>query len=133
MKAGNCKHYNGNVYKRKECDAGINTRSLVGGSDTGWLIRTPCMKKHCTDIVCDKYEDPTADEIAEDNAWIEREIDKLRKAVPTLEKLKHDYPNGGSGEIECPVCSGELQFSVSSYNLHVHGKCKTENCLCFME
>lgn len=40
----------------------------------------------------------------------------------------------GAGEMACPVCkTGKLQYSRSSYNGHVHGKCETPGCVAWME
>ena len=36
------------------------------------------------------------------------------------------------GEIECPICKNRLWYSISSFNNHVWGKCKMENCLSWM-
>jgi hypothetical protein len=37
-----------------------------------------------------------------------------------------------SGEIECPKCKGQLQYSIARSNGHVHGQCKTKGCLSWM-
>ncbi len=37
------------------------------------------------------------------------------------------------GKIECPKCKGELNYSRAKSNGHVWGKCKTENCLSWMQ
>ena len=37
------------------------------------------------------------------------------------------------GTIECPKCKGDLRYFRSSSNGHVWGKCKTENCLSWMQ
>jgi hypothetical protein len=38
-----------------------------------------------------------------------------------------------SGTIECPLCQGELRFSISPSNGHMHAACKTEGCIKAME
>lgn len=41
--------------------------------------------------------------------------------------------NGGRGQIECPICKGNLHYSVASYNGHLWGKCETEGCVAWMQ
>ncbi|QHH99207.1 hypothetical protein [Acinetobacter dispersus] len=36
--------------------------------------------------------------------------------------------------IDCPICkTGELNYRISSYNGHIHAKCTTDECVCWME
>ena len=37
------------------------------------------------------------------------------------------------GKIPCPKCQGELNYTRASLNGHVWGKCKTEDCLSWMQ
>ena len=39
---------------------------------------------------------------------------------------------GNQGQIKCPKCSNDLNWTRAS-NKHVWGKCKTENCLSWMQ
>lgn len=40
----------------------------------------------------------------------------------------------GSGQMPCPVCSkGNLKYSRSGYNGHVHARCSTSGCVAWME
>lgn len=40
----------------------------------------------------------------------------------------------GSGKMKCPICRiGELSYSRSIYNGHVHARCSSENCVNWME
>ena len=129
-----CKHYNRHVWlERGDCDAGINVRQLVGSDDTGWIKRTPCFKKDCSSIVCDKYEDYTEKELKDKVDWLEDIVKKMQIASPIIKKLKYDNPDGGIGVIKCPVCSGDLHYSVAACNNHVHGRCETDDCLNWME
>ena len=59
-------------------------------------------------------------------------INKKHKNEP-----QHEFPipgqnKGATGVIECPACKGELSYSISGYNGHVWGKCKTDKCLSWM-
>lgn len=34
----------------------------------------------------------------------------------------------------CPICkTGELNYKIMSYNGHIHARCTTEDCVCWME
>ena len=40
----------------------------------------------------------------------------------------------GSGVMECPICkTGNLRYSRSNFNGHVHAACSTEGCVSWME
>jgi hypothetical protein len=57
------------------------------------------------------------------------DILKARKAI--IEHIKD--ARCVSGAIDCPVCEkGKLKFSRAS-NGHVHAKCKTQECVSWME
>jgi hypothetical protein len=40
---------------------------------------------------------------------------------------------GNQGKIICPKCGNDLHWTRASSNKHVWGKCKTENCLSWMQ
>jgi len=40
---------------------------------------------------------------------------------------------GIRGEIECPICKGQLRFSVANVNGHIHAACSTKDCVRFMQ
>ncbi len=58
------------------------------------------------------------------------ESDSFKNILQALDIIKIKKQNFGT--IECPQCKGELQYRRFS-NGHVHGKCKTENCLSWMQ
>lgn len=38
------------------------------------------------------------------------------------------------GVIKCPLCEhGDIDYSISSYNGHIHAHCTTVNCVSWME
>lgn len=134
MRKGICKHYNGKVFLDKgDCDAGINVRNLVGGDVPGWFTRCPCIDRHESEITCIAYKDPSDKEIEADEKQWEFVISNLTLARPLIRKLKAENPNGGSGSVECPACTGKFNYTISSYNNHMHAKCETEGCISFME
>jgi len=54
---------------------------------------------------------------------------EVRQAIHEL------YKNTGIGvgSIRCPICKGTLDWSVQKKRNHIHAKCRTPNCLTFME
>ncbi|MDA0698079.1 MAG: hypothetical protein O2793_16990 [Proteobacteria bacterium] len=36
-------------------------------------------------------------------------------------------------EMECPICKGCLQYSISSHNGHISAECKTSKCVSWIE
>ena len=41
--------------------------------------------------------------------------------------------NRKQGTVTCPKCGGELGYSISGYNGHIHGQCNTtRGCLSWM-
>jgi len=72
MRAGTCKHFTGCGIAGKEvCSAGVNYREHVGGPDLGWCARLPCLK-HENAPPCEKYEEPTPEEVAAHEAETDR-------------------------------------------------------------
>jgi hypothetical protein len=52
----------------------------------------------------------------------------MLEALKLIKDKKED-----KGKIECPKCKGDLIYSRASSNGHVWGKCKTDNCLSWMQ
>ena len=40
---------------------------------------------------------------------------------------------GFKGNIECPKCHRDLYWTRSSFNKHIWGKCRTEDCIEWMQ
>ena len=47
-------------------------------------------------------------------------------------RAKRERDNLSRGTVPCPVCGSDLNYSVSSYNGHVHGQCTKPGCLAWM-
>lgn len=136
MRKWTCKHFNGFYgpgMKVKQCDNGIEYRSLVGGKDNGWIIRTPCFEKHETTVKCESYTEPTESDLEqfakEDNIFQK----KLNKQIAFTFEIKKQNNWGGSGKDKCPLCGGVINWSISSFNGHVRLKCETDGCTNIME
>lgn len=130
-----CKYYDGRacLIEKKPCSAGVNPKDLMGELTAGWFKRMPCNTENKTDVVCDKLELKTKEEIEKEEKEWDEAINRLTVVMPLISKLKKENPNGGWGAIECPNCKGVLHWSIASFNNHAHLKCETENCLTLME
>ena len=60
--------------------------------------------------------------------WIKGVIDARKKI-----NEKHGKQRGIRGFIECPFCGGELHYTISKFNGHVHAACITPDCLRWVE
>jgi hypothetical protein len=130
-----CKHYNGQacLIEKKPCDAGVSPQELMGGLEVGWFKRMPCNLDNKSDVVCDKFELKTKEEIEKEEKEWDEAIQRVTVVMPLISELKKENPNGGAGEAECPCCGGVLHWGIASYNNHAHLKCETENCITLME
>jgi hypothetical protein len=147
-KTGKCVHYNGTV--NDCCDAGVNYKALAGSADA-WALRLPChseayrsgsgmtLPRADSVAVCDKRQEPTAEEVAADEAWVNERFEKMGNARAAIVAhlggpWKRGAPSAG-GVIDCPACGGKqtLHFSRAGYNGHIHASCETEDCVRWME
>ena len=147
MKTGTCIYFNG--IQHDTCEAGICYRKHVGGSPTGWALRMPCIKETSRSLAtlspaqraqvdnvvpCDKYMEPTKDQIAESDAIRDKAIVRLLKTLPLSMRIKTEHKGKNwAGIEECPVCLGKLHLSHSASNGHVWGKCETKDCVSWIE
>lgn len=132
-----CKHYRG-MFQKDRCEAGVAFADLPNHGTKWFHDSCPCFGPNQSGD-CASKEYPTAEEIEAR----EQEIAKLfagtmlaRSAI--VEHLGGPWKkgmDGSSGVIDCPVCKGEgtLQFSRAGYNGHVHARCKTEDCVSWVE
>lgn len=130
-----CKHYRG-MYKKDACEAGVTFASLPNHGTREFHNSCPCFGPHGG---CNLAEYPTAEEMAADDAEMEKRIESLGKArMAIVESLGGPWKRGtpgASGSIDCPVCGGQktLRFSRAGVNGHIHAGCQTENCVRWME
>ena len=148
MRKNTCKHFRG-TFHNKTCKAGVCFNDVVPDPENmlGWILRLPCHKTlDYTDAskeqiacfegrgTCDKYEEPTDAEIAEDEAAIAAMILNFEKSLPLMAKVKAEHKGTNWRGIEtCPVCQGNLHMTHAAINGHVWGKCETPNCLNWAE
>lgn len=83
---------------------------------------------------CEHLRRPTPDEIAAHEQWSEQRMQKMFSVLKAIKPWRDKHKGRSHAEtIECPACKGNLHLSISSYNGHVHGRCKTEGCVSWME
>jgi hypothetical protein len=144
MRPGCCKHFNGIM--NKCCRAGVSYRDVTPEPDApGYALRKPCWTKPfgSTPIqlaefakrgTCEKYEEPTADDLREHDRVVNQIVAQAMKADAVIGKVKHEHAgNNWAGVETCPVCGGKLHMSHAAYNGHTAGKCETADCLNWME
>jgi hypothetical protein len=119
------------------CAAGVVYRDLAGTTEPGWVRKLPCTRpignaKLDEQVTCDKREMPTAEQIAAYDAWLDRHMNLVGKAMQRCQ----DHAGGKRGirgTVECPACQGRLNYSVAAYNGHLWGTCETPECLSWMQ
>lgn len=144
---GTCKHFNGS-HHNTHCEAGMCYDQITpNASDPGSYYRMPChrvfpdMKRaaevwaeHGTQGTCEKYEEPTSEDIAADDAAMEAAIARMKRTLPLCVRIKVEHEGENWKGVEtCPECGGKLHLSHAACNGHVWGKCETEDCLAWME
>lgn len=112
-------------------DKGHNIRAMVGGSDFGWATRMPCHELQPREGVkceCPDFTEPTPEQIAEREREMAMIFAAAIAARALIEGDGKDY-----GDVECPKCQGVIDYTKSSVNGHVCARCRTPDCLFFME
>lgn len=132
-----CNHYRA-MAKFDTCVAGVRYDSFGQMP----FNQRPCFRKDASEPVrcgCDLVQFPTAEEVAEADAWIEERFARTGKAREAIVEFcggPWKRGDGGmSGTIDCPCCGAKdsLAFSRSGYNGHIHAACKTDDCVNWME
>jgi|SRR6267154_1394007 len=142
---GRCHHFNG--AQNECCKAGVNYSDLAGPIE-GRALRMPCTNpvvfaKRREELgyklaECSKLQRTTQAEAEKEAAGVIGHGDRMMIACAaahsdaTSKGLKKGA--GGSSSMPCPLkCGGTLQYSVASYNGHMHARCDTEGCTSWME
>ena len=76
---------------------------------------------------------PGAAEAAELSERFAKTIEAMAACKTDAKAKGFKMGNGGRGKIDCPVCHGDLRYSVASVNGHMWGACSTEGCVRWME
>lgn len=152
MRKGTCKHFNGDSHN-KVCDAGVCYRDVTPKPDApGSAFRKPCDRlMHWQDPseaqlaafaekgTCDKYEEPTADEIKKHEAKMEAAFKSMESVFPLIKRIKKEHRQSWRGIERCPVCGNKLHLvlnhfdGIHGHEAHCHGKCETDGCVSWSE
>lgn len=164
MTPGTCIHYNGIRFAAQGhdcCAAGVDYGKTFDGTTPGIILRMPCIQYRTLPahrrgtyvkageatvreeidrrghamIPCDKFQEPTPEEVERSRAEWDAHYAKTMAAISVASAWR-ERPKPAQDRrevIECPICKGRLHLSQSAYNGHVAGKCETEGCVSWME
>ncbi len=130
MRADVCKFYKGAMLtsNNSECDAGVDPVALFCGGDTaGWVKKVPCFQKNENAPECSERKFPTDKEVRESLGRMRKNMENVMKVVALIPS------KGGQGQVECPKCNGIVDWTRARSNGHRHARCRTKDCLFFME
>lgn len=142
--AGWCIHYlgisDGKGGFRTSCEKGVDY-STFKEAGTGFTHRAPCFltdkgESKPDAMQCEHLRRPTREEIIAHEVWIEQRWGKMTTVLAAIEPWrKANKDRAASQTINCPACSGKLTLSmrIAASNGHVHGHCKTDGCVSWME
>jgi hypothetical protein len=131
-----CNHYRA-MSDHDTCAAGVAYSKFQGVK----FEQRPCFARHGKPAPggCELAQFPTAEEIAKEEAEMEKRFQGTMKAREAIvNHLGGPWKKGmagSSGVIDCPVCGGKqtLRFSRAGYNGHIHAACATDKCVSWME
>jgi len=84
-------------------------------------------------VPCDKYEEPSQEDIAEYEAEMQKHIERQKKVFPLIGEMQKEFKGrNGQKVVECPECGGRLHLTHAALNGHVWGQCETEGCYSWM-
>jgi hypothetical protein len=130
-----CKHYRG-MHEKETCEAGVAFKDLPGRGTATYFDLCPCFGPN--GHKCSKAEYPTVEEMAAHEAEMQLRFSNTVIARAAIVELIGEWKRGMpsvAGRVDCPVCkqSETLHFSRAGYNGHIHAKCKTDDCVGWME
>lgn len=143
--ANKCEHYNGlsgpgmkDDAATRCCKAGVVYLTVKASDDVAkGFARYPCFREGEA-VPCAKRHFPTPEEVASEVAEHDARWERLKLGIGACsdDAKKHGYGKGkgGNGFVPCPVCkTGDLYYTVASYNGHMWGKCATKDCVSWMQ
>jgi len=133
---GRCTHFTGMGSDKASCAVGV-VYATVKSQEVKGFAGIPCFREGSA-VPCDKRRFPTDEEVAKEVAEHDAHWERLKigigAASEDAKKQGFKKGKGGAGKLACPVCkTGELHYSVASYNGHMHGRCTTPNCCQWMQ
>ena len=133
-----CAHFTG--VQHETCKAGVNYHEQFG-TGMGCFASIACTQayprddfpmKECPSVQYPNREEAEAEE-SDREMRSKRCMEAMRAAHADAEAKGFKKGNGGASSMKCPLCeTGELRYSVASYNGHMHAGC-TSGCVSWME
>lgn len=132
-----CRHFTG--IQHETCKAGVNYERLRGETHS-----LPCLANFVNlgrlpKAECGKFATLTEEEATREADELVQTQQSSRLAMTAAHadaKSKGlGKGKGGVSSLPCPIpnCKGTLQYSVASYNGHMHARCNTGTCVSWME
>ena len=129
------------------CEAGVKLADVTPRhGEQGWGLRVPCVRElrkgstlkmdAAEQGTCDKYAEPTAEELAEYEAAMEAAMQRQILVGHVVRQVKQEHKGTNwRGVVDCPACGGKetLHMTHAACNGHVHGRCETAGCVSWME
>lgn len=133
---GRCTHFTGMGCDKASCAVGVVYASVKSQEVKGFA-GIPCFREGAA-VPCDKRHFPTPEEVAAEVAEHDASWERLKLGIGAASKHAKEKGfkkgNGGCGVVPCPVCkTGELNYTVASYNGHMWGRCTTPKCVSWMQ
>ncbi len=151
MKKGTCKHFT-DEHLFTHCQAGIRYREVMSRLQprAGAATKEPCVQANVGEYAaalttlsaapygksacCDKYEEPTATDIAAHQKKRQADLVEVRKIVPLLGRIKSEYQGKDWAGIQaCPICHQQLFVQHFGVDDRTWGKCETTGCVAWLE
>lgn len=123
-----CRHFIG--IQHDFCEANVDMEKLERIKTVSGY-RVPCLR-HDGATYCKSFELETAAEIEQRELDFRARFQRSQTAKQAIISHSKDTKRN-SGEMVCPICGASLRFSIAQCNGHVHARCKTPDCVSFME
>lgn len=129
MRVGDCRHFNG--IQNDTCRAGVDYETVK--DKTRRPVGLPCLARDSCSSVCPKHEAQTAEDVAAWNREVSESFSRITLVRAAIVKATNKARQVSGRLNPCPACgSGTVHFAVH-FNGHIHAKCTTEGCVCWME
>jgi hypothetical protein len=127
MRAGSCIHYRGSNAERL-CNVGVDVRARFTPKWPCWTGNNP----KDASAICDLYEEPTAEQLAQSERESNAAIERTFCAVIAVERWEKEQPGPPPlrGSILCPCCK-EAKLEIYTTARHVYATCRSPNCVNF--
>jgi hypothetical protein len=148
MRKGRCKFWNG-AHNNTCCDAGVRYNSVVTQptNPNGIAYRYPCVRVWPIELTaqqmehfsnkghCDKYTEPTDEDIKSFEAEGEKLCRDIAKCAPLLQQNHKEHKGKNwAGKVDCPICNGKGTLQVRhAPNTHIWVKCETAGCIAWVQ